>query len=207
MQGTQLMWVDLVILGIIAVSAVISLIRGFVREAFSLAVWVLAFWVSWTFFREAAVHLEPWIDTPSVRLGVAFAGLMIGALLIGGLINYLVIRLVQTTGLSGSDRFLGMIFGAARGVLLVAVLVLLAGLTPLPSDPWWKESKLIPYFEELALWLKEMMPEEVASRFQFPSEAPAPQEPREIPGLGPRPPAGPASSSPEQVVPPGEPTR
>ncbi len=164
---TQLNWADLAILGIILVSALISLVRGFVREAFSLAVWVLAFWVSWTFFRPAASALEPWIATPSVRLGLAFAGLMVATLLVGGLVNYLVIRLVQKTGLSGSDRFIGMVFGAARGVLLVAVLVLLAGLTPLPADPWWQESRLIPYFEELALWLKEMMPPEVADRFQF----------------------------------------
>lgn len=167
MDTTQLIWVDLVILGIILVSTVISLIRGFVREAFSLAVWVLAFWVSWTFFREVAFRLEPWIETPSVRLGVAFVGLMLLSLAIGGLINYLIIRLIQSTGLSGSDRFIGMIFGAARGVLVVAVLVLLAGLTPLPADPWWQESKLIPYFEELALWLKEMLPPEVSDKFQF----------------------------------------
>ncbi len=170
MATTQLIWVDLVILGIILVSTIISLIRGFIREAFSLAVWILAFWVSWTFFRDLSVRLEPWIQTPSVRLGVAFAGLMVLSLVIGGLINYLVIRLIQSTGLSGSDRFIGMIFGAARGVLVVAVLVLLAGLTPVPADPWWQESKLIPYFEELALWLRDMLPPEVADKFQFPQE-------------------------------------
>jgi len=167
MMETQLNVADLVILGIILISALISLVRGFVREAFSLAVWIFAFWVAWTFFREAAVRLEPWVATPSVRLGLAFAGLMLVTLLVGGIANYLVIRLVQKTGLSGSDRFIGMIFGAARGVLLVAVLVLLAGLTPLPADPWWQESRLIPYFQELALWLKEMLPPEVAERFQF----------------------------------------
>ena len=167
MDTTQLIWVDFVILGIILVSTVISLIRGFIREAFSLAIWILAFWIGWTFFREAAFYLEPWIATPSVRLGVAFAGLMVLSLVVGGLVNYLVIRLIQSTGLSGSDRFIGMIFGAARGILAVAVLVLLAGLTPLPADPWWQESKLIPYFEELALWMKEMLPTEVADKFQF----------------------------------------
>ncbi len=167
MNTTQLIWVDLVILGIILVSTIISLVRGFIREAFSLAVWILAFWVSWSFFRDLAVRLEPWVQTPSVRLGVAFAGLMILSLVIGGLINYLIIRLIQSTGLSGSDRFIGMIFGAARGILVVAVLVLLAGLTPVPADPWWQESKLIPYFEELALWLRDMLPPEVAEKFQF----------------------------------------
>ncbi|HID45827.1 MAG TPA: CvpA family protein [Chromatiaceae bacterium] len=167
MADTQLIWIDFIILGIILVSAVISLIRGFVREAFSLAVWVLAFWISWTFFRDLSLRMESFITTPSVRLGVAFAILMILSLTVGGLVNYLVIRLINSTGLSGSDRFIGMIFGIARGVLFMAILVLLAGLTPLPQDPWWQQSVLIPYFQELALWLKDLLPPEVADKFQF----------------------------------------
>ncbi len=167
MTATQLNWADLAILVIILVSTFISLVRGFIREAFSLAVWVLAFWIAWTFFRPVSVHLESMIHTPSVRLGIAFAGLLLLSLLVGGIVNYLAIRLVQKTGLSGSDRFIGMIFGAARGILMVAVLVLLAGLTPLPADPWWQESRLIPYFQELALWLKQMLPPEVAEKFQY----------------------------------------
>ncbi len=167
MADTQLIWVDFVILGIVLISALISLIRGFVREAFSLAVWVLAFWISWTFFRDLSLRMEPFVTTPSVRLGVAFVILMVLSLAVGGLLNYLVIRLINSTGLSGSDRFIGMIFGLARGVLLMAILVLLAGLTPLPQDPWWQQSVLIPYFQELALWLKELLPPEVADKFQF----------------------------------------
>ncbi|WP_457673605.1 CvpA family protein [Thiolapillus sp.] len=167
---TQLIWVDFVILGIIAISALLSLFRGFIREAFSLAVWILAFWVSWTFFRDLSLRMEGFIQTPSVRLGVAFAILMILSLTVGGLINYLVIRLIKSTGLSGSDRFIGMFFGIARGVVFVAVLVLLAGLTPLPRDPWWNDSVLIPYFQELALWLRDLLPPEIADRFRFMAE-------------------------------------
>lgn len=166
-EAQAIVWVDMVIVGIILISALISLVRGFVREAFSLAVWILAFWVSWSFFRELALRFESLISTPSVRLGVAFVILMLLALMIGGLINYLVIQLIQRTGLSGSDRFIGMIFGAARGVLMIAVLVLLAGLTVFPVDPWWQESRLLPYFEELALWLREMLPADIADRFRF----------------------------------------
>lgn len=160
-------WVDYVIIGIVVLSALISLLRGFIREAFSLAIWMLAFWISWSFFRELAVQLQPWIETPSVRLGVAFAALMLGSLAVGGLVNYLVIQLVERTGLSGTDRLVGMVFGVARGVLLVTVLVWLAGLTPIPQDPWWRESHLVPYFEELALWLRQLLPEDIAERFQY----------------------------------------
>lgn len=160
-------WVDYLILGVIAVSMIISLMRGFVKEAFSLAAWIIAFWVSWTFFRELAVHLEPWVSVPSVRLGLAFVGLLLLTLIIGAMINFLVSQLVEKTGLSGTDRLLGLFFGVARGAVLVAILVLLAGLTPLPSDPWWKGSQLIPYFQELALWLKGLLPDKVADMFNY----------------------------------------
>jgi membrane protein required for colicin V production len=164
-------WFDYLIIAVIAISALISLWRGFLKEAFSLAVWVLAFWVGWTFFRELAPHLSQWIDTPSVRLGLAFVLLMIVALMVGGLVNFLLIQLVERSGLSGTDRMIGMVFGAARGVLLVAALVLLAGLTPIPQDPWWQASVLAPYFEELALWLRDLLPGDIAEHFRYAATA------------------------------------
>ena len=102
-----------------------------------------------------------------MRLAAPLAILIIGVLLVGGLVTYLIGELVVRTGLSGTDRLLGTVFGAARGVLLVAVLVLMAGLTPLPQDLWWQQSELIGYFEEAAIWLRELLPEDVAERFQF----------------------------------------
>ena len=160
-------WVDFVLLGIIGVSLLISLVRGFVREAFSLAAWILAFWVSWTFFRELAVHFEPWVSVPTLRLALAFATLLLVTLILGAMVNFLASQLVEKTGLSGTDRLLGMFFGAARGILLVAILILLAGLTPFPGDPWWQESRLIPYFQELAVWLRGFLPVDVAELFNY----------------------------------------
>ena len=162
-----MVWLDIIIIGIVLLSALISLVRGFVREAFSLAVWVLAFWVSWSFFRDLEVPLQVWIDSPTVRLGIAFAALMIATLTVGGLVNYLIIQLVELTGMSGTDRLIGMVFGAARGVLLVAVLVLLAGLTPLPKEDWWLASNLVGYFQELSYWLRDLLPPEFADHFRY----------------------------------------
>lgn len=162
-----MIWVDYVIIGIIALSAAISLVRGFVREAFSLAVWIIAFWVGWAFFRDLALHLEPYVSVPSVRLGIAFMILLVAALLLGGLINFLVGQVVDKTGLSGTDRLFGMVFGAARGALLVAILVLLAGLTPVPNDPWWQASALIGHFQQLAEWLQGLLPNDIAARFTY----------------------------------------
>lgn len=162
-------WLDYLIVGIVALSALISLMRGFVREAFSLAIWILAFWVSWSFFRELEPLLSHWVGSPTARLGIAFGALMIATLILGGLVNFLLIQLVQISGMSGTDRMLGSIFGLARGVLLVAILVLLAGLTPLPQEGWWRESTLVAYFQELAYWLKDLLPADLADRFRYAS--------------------------------------
>jgi len=162
-----LIWVDYVIIGIIALSALISLFRGFVREALSLTAWILAFWVSWTFFRELATYFEVWINVPSLRLGVAFLLLLVVTLILGALVNYLVGQLVEKTGLTGTDRMVGMFFGIARGSLLIAIAVLLAGLTAIPSDPWWHESVLISYFQDLAIWLRDLLPPDIANKFKY----------------------------------------
>ena len=162
-----MLWIDILIIGIIALSAVISLVRGFVQEAVSLATWIAAFWVAWFFFRPLAVQFEPWIDVPSIRLGVAYGLLLVAVLLLGGILNRFMGMLVNSTGLTGTDRLIGAFFGAARGGVVVAILILLAGLTAFPRDPWWHESVLIPYFQDLALWLKGFLPADIANNFQY----------------------------------------
>ncbi len=160
-------WVDYVIIGIIGISALISLVRGFVRESISLIVWVAAFALAWSYFQVLSVQLAEWIQTPSLQLGLAFILILLAVLIVGGILGFLIGHLVDATGMSGTDRLLGMIFGATRGAVLVAILVLLAGLTPLPQDPWWMESQLIPHFQNLVAWLLSLLPPDVAEYFQF----------------------------------------
>jgi membrane protein required for colicin V production len=162
-----MLWIDILIIGIIALSAVISLVRGFVREALSLATWIAAFWIAWLFFRPLAAQFEGWIEVPSIRLGLAYGVLLITVLLLGALINHFMTLLVNSTGLSGTDRLLGVFFGAARGAVVVAILILLAGLTPFPQDPWWGASEMIPHFQELAVWLKQFLPADIAASFKY----------------------------------------
>lgn len=160
-------WVDFVILVIIAVSAIVSLLRGFVREALSLATWILAFVIGFTFSASLAVYFAEWISIPSLQMAAAFAILFLLTLAIGAWINYLVYKIVEKTGLSGTDRIIGVAFGAARGVLVVVVLVLLAGLTPLPDDPWWDQSRLLGSFEEMAVWVRGYLPADIAGNVVF----------------------------------------
>jgi membrane protein required for colicin V production len=162
-----LIWVDYILLAIIAISALLSLWRGFVREALSLASWILALWVALLFFHDLADWLTRWIETPSVRDALGFALLFVVTVLVGGLVGYLAGQLVAKTGLTATDRALGVIFGVARGVIIVAVLVLMAGLTSLPQDPWWQTSLLLAHFQDMALWLRGFLPAEIAGNITF----------------------------------------
>jgi len=162
-------WLDVAILVLIALSAVISLMRGFVREALSLAAWILAFWVALTFASRLAAM--PWmsaqIDSPTARISAAFIALFLLTLVVSALINFVIAQLVSTTGLRGTDRLVGAVFGVARGVALVGVLVLLAGFTQLPRERWWEESLLLPQFEAVAVWMKAFLPADVQANLEF----------------------------------------
>lgn len=158
-----MIWIDFAIIGVIFISLVIGLMRGLIKEALSLITWVLAIWVGLSFGRSLAGFLEQFIEYPSARMAVAFLSLFFLTLIIGSLIGFLLGELIKKTGLTGSDRFAGMIFGIGRGLLVVSILVMLAGMTPLPEDPWWNESKLIPPFQSLAIWLRDNMPPDMAN--------------------------------------------
>lgn len=164
-----MIWVDYFILGIITISALLSLLRGFVREAISLASWVIALWVAVLFFQDLSALMKDWIDTPSIRDVAAFAILFVAVVLLGGLVNYLAGQLVSKTGLTATDRVLGMIFGVLRGILIVAVLVMLAGVTALPDDPWWNESLLLGHFQDMAIWLRSFLPADIAANIRYDS--------------------------------------
>jgi membrane protein required for colicin V production len=161
-----MIWVDYVIIATVALSAVIGLARGLIREVLSLVIWVAAAGVAWIFHRPLADQLTPWLSTPTVRIGVAFVILVFVVLILGAIFGQILTTLIDRTGLTGTDRLLGVLFGAARGAVLVAVLVYLAALTPMPEDPWWKESQLIGHFQTLADRLLLLIPPEVLAKLK-----------------------------------------
>lgn len=154
---------DWVIVAILGLSVLVGLWRGLVREAVSLAVWLAAIVAAIAFGPQVTELYADWISLPSARTALAYATVFILVLIVGGLLGWLLGRLVHGTGLGGTDRMLGLGFGLLRGGLVVAALVLVLGYTPLPKDPWWHESQLIPRFEPAAAWLREQLPDTLAA--------------------------------------------
>ena len=166
-----MIWIDYAILAIVGISGVISLMRGFIREALSLTGWIVAFWVAFwialAFSGRVATWLDGYVSVPSVRVVIAFAAIFFGVLLVCGIVLRLAGLLVERTGMSGTDRSLGIVFGVLRGIVIVGLLVLLAGLTPLPLDPWWDQSIFLPHFVELVNEIRIFLPPEIQQQIRF----------------------------------------
>jgi membrane protein required for colicin V production len=160
-------WIDLVIIAVIALSALISLIRGFVKESISLVTWVVAGLLALRYYSPMADLLEPFVNSAALRNWVGGGILFVATLVVGAIVNFIVSQLVSKTGLSGTDKALGVVFGAARGVLIVTMIVLLASLTPMPEASWWQDSVTIDFFQQLAEWVKEVIPADAVDKFNF----------------------------------------
>lgn len=152
-----MVWIDYFILAVVVLSVLLSLMRGFVREAVSLGTWIAAFWLALTFANPFSRWFTA-IDSDVLRIILAFALLFVAVLIIGAIVNHIINLLVDKTGLGGTDRLIGAVFGFARGLVVVAALVLVANWTELPRTQTWHESRFLPYVNPVATWLDRVLP-------------------------------------------------
>jgi membrane protein required for colicin V production len=148
--------VDYILLAAFGVSVGIGFFRGFFREALSLLNWALALWLAWRFSGVLDPVLAT-VSSPALKLWLGRILVFLGALLAGALLAHFVVLLVRKTGLNGTDRALGMVFGAGRGVLVVGVLVIAFQLLEMDREPWWQDSIIVPRTAELTRSMRETM--------------------------------------------------
>jgi membrane protein required for colicin V production len=143
-----MVWVDYLFIIILLFSAGFGFLRGMFKEVLSLLTWIGAYIIAQSFWPALDYLLKPLMDeVPSIRAPLAWGVLFVSSILVGSLIQRIVLELVRVTGLSGSDRALGGIFGMLRGVVIIVLLLTFVPLViDLSHDIWWEESILIPVF-------------------------------------------------------------
>ena len=136
--------IDIIILGIVAFSALIGVFRGLVKEALSLVSWFAAILAGTLFSSQLADLMENLINNPSLRRIAAFALLFIVVIFAGTLISNMVSKLTEAAGLKGANRTLGGLFGVLRGVIIVLVIILVGTQFDI-SQNWFEDSRIVPY--------------------------------------------------------------
>lgn len=147
--------VDWTIIAIVGISIALSLWRGFVREAVSLAGWLAAFFIANMFATKMELVLTQWIANETARYVAAFGILFVATLLVANVLGALGTQVVRVTGLSLLDRLLGTVFGFARGIIIVLVAAyLLRQLAPPQNLVWLEQSQLMPHVDMLGHWVE-----------------------------------------------------
>lgn len=162
---------DFVVLAILAVSAVLGLVRGLLKEVLSLIAYALAFVAAIWWGPTVYVWLEPYIETSLLRMGVSYAAVFIVVLLGVGLVNMTLAALLRSTGLTPADHGLGGLFGLLRGAVMVLALMVLAGYTPLPQEAWWREAMFSGTAEKAVRQVKMWLPPSLATWVPYGEQA------------------------------------
>jgi membrane protein required for colicin V production len=150
---------DVLIVLIVLGSTVVGLLRGFIREAVSLAFWVIAIWAAWKMGPLVVPHLGGLLADPSVAPWVGRLVVLVLVLLIGWIVGMLLSYFTHSIGLGVMDRGMGLLFGLMRGAVLVGLMIIAGELLHLNHEDWWNRSKLVPYGETLGDWLRAMVGE------------------------------------------------
>ena len=148
---------DFIILAIVLLSAIVGLVQGFLREICSLVTWVLAIWLAWQFGPLLVPHLGGVLSQEPYGLWVGRAIIFVAVLVVGAIIGFLVNHFVRLSLFSGLDRMLGFLLGLVRGVVIVALVIILAQTARLDDEAWWQRSKLVPALTPVATLLRAVI--------------------------------------------------
>ena len=166
--------IDWVLLGIVAVSALFGLMRGLIGVLASLAAWVLAGWAAFQFGAQVALMLASDGEPGAGQLFAGYALAFIGVMVVVGVVGWMLRKMAHSVGLSGVDRMLGFVVGVARGLVIACGLLLLLGLTDLPREPSWQDSRVVPLLAPGAEQMRAWLPDWVAAQVDLRGDADGP---------------------------------
>lgn len=162
-------WIDVILGATIFISALVGIVRGFLKEVLSLVAWVLAIYVAYTFSDMVAQdYIQKFINDKLISYIAAFGGIFLTVLFVIGLLNLLISQILKNTGLGFIDRFLGLILGVVRGVLIAALMVFMLSFVGNPREfEQWRNSKLAPYLVPVVDWGLAHIPKSIADRINI----------------------------------------
>src|SRR3990167_3037031 len=152
---------DFIILGILLLSVIIGFFRGFLREAISLATLFLAVYAALKFSPVVSGLFQSFISNPKARYICAAILTFLIVLILGALVNKLAHGLVATSGLGLLDKLLGLVFGAARGILFVTIILLIVHVSKYEKSAWVEQSQLTPHFQTIVARFSGLLPKDV----------------------------------------------
>jgi membrane protein required for colicin V production len=163
-----MLWIDNAIATLVAIYCVYGFVRGFQKEVYALMIWSVGLLIAWFFSKHFTVFLSKHMHASTSNLLLAFFGLILMSLTMGWVIRFLAVGLSNKAKLSVSARLGGLCVGFVQGLMVVLVFIVMAGLTSLPNDRWWAESRYIPPFQDAVLIAKKYFRSNMASSLHYP---------------------------------------
>lgn len=176
MENLALSWVDLIILGVLLISGLLALMRGFVRELLHILAWIAAAVIAVKAFPYAQPVVAQYLQPELLANLATGAGIFVVSLVILVYVFSTISKRVKESDVGVIDRGLGFLFGLARGVLVVALAYLVL-VQFLPADEseeppsWVAESRGLPYVAKSAEFLASVAPEVFAAALDTIEEA------------------------------------
>ena len=150
----QIIWVDAVVIAALVLSFGLGIVRGIVREVLSLSSWIVSIWLAYLYGDNLAIMMVPWIESERLSGLIGYVLVFVAVLVLLSMVGALLFKIFRVAEHSGTDRFLGGLFGCLRGVVIVTVLLFMAEWTPATGQAWFRESQIVPYFEAPLTWFK-----------------------------------------------------
>ncbi len=166
---------DIIVIAIIGLSALFGFVRGFLREVLSIGAWIvagLAAWFGWPLLVPYVGKL-PYVGQylvahEFVAIGLSAAAIFLVVLVVVSVISHMITRSVRESSLGALDRSLGIIFGIARGAVIVSVALLIVDAFYPPDNrpDWLKDARTLPVVQIGADIMRQFVPASVAAQAQ-----------------------------------------